>query len=74
MEPSDDLLVCESFMRAIETGKPPYFDVYRGLAASLVAICGLRSVLIGSRPVEIPELRDQAARSSLEADTWNGLE
>ncbi len=38
-EPSDDLLVCESFRRAMETGEPPYFDVHRGVAVSLVGIC-----------------------------------
>jgi predicted dehydrogenase len=74
LEPSDDLLACESFRHAVETGEPPYFDVYRGVAASLVSICGLRSLLNESRPVAIPDLRDETARHAYEADTWNGLE
>jgi hypothetical protein len=66
--------VCESFRRAVEAGDPLYFDVYRGVAAFLVAICGLRSLLSGSRPVAIPDLRDETARRAYESDTWNGLE
>ena len=70
----DDALVCESFARAMQTGEPPYFDVYRGVIASLVAICGLRSLLRGSVPVAIPDLRREDVRHEYESDNWNGLE
>ena len=70
----DDALVCESFARAIQTGEPPYFDVYRGVIASLVGICGLRSLLRGSVPVAIPDLRQEDVRHEYESDDWNGLE
>jgi predicted dehydrogenase len=70
----DDALVCESFARAMQTGEPPYFDVYRGVIASLVGICGLRSLLHGSVPVAIPDLRQEDVRHEYESDDWNGLE
>ena len=71
---SDDALVCESFAHAIQTGEPAYFDVYRGIVASLVGICGLRSLLHGSVPIPIPDLRQEAVRHEYESDDWNGLE
>jgi predicted dehydrogenase len=71
---SDDALVCESFARAIQSGEPPYFDVYRGVSASLVGICGLRSLLHGSVPIAIPDLRQEDVRCEYESDDWNGLE
>lgn len=71
---SDDALVCESFARAIQSGAPPYFDVYRGVVASLVGICGLRSLLHGSVPIAIPDLRQEDVCRENESDDWNGLE
>jgi predicted dehydrogenase len=69
-----DALLCESIARAVQTGEPPYFDVYRGVSASLVGICGLRSLLRGSVPVAIPDLRREDIRQEYESDDWNGLE
>ena len=71
---SENALVCESFAHAIRTGQPPYFDVYRGVTASLVGICGLRSLLHGSVPIALPDLRQDHIRRAYEADDWNGLE
>lgn len=71
---SDDILVCESFAHAMRTGEPPYFDVYRGVIASIVGICGLRSLLRGSSTVAIPDLRREDVRCEFESDDWNGLE
>ncbi len=71
---SDDAFVCESFARAMQSGAPPYFDVYRGVIASFVGICGLRSLLHGSVPVAIPDLRQEDVRREYESDDWNGLE
>jgi hypothetical protein len=73
-ERGDDALVCESFARAMQTGEPPYFDVYWGVIASLVGICGLRSLLRSSVPVAIPDLRQEDVRHEYESDDWNGLE
>jgi predicted dehydrogenase len=73
-ERGDDALICASFARAMHSGEPPYFDVYRGVCASLVGICGLRSLLRGSIPVAIPELRREDSRREYESDDWNGLE
>src|SRR5712692_2922313 len=58
-ERGDDALVCESFARAMQTGEPPYFDVYRGVIAS---------------PVAIPDFRQEDVRHEYESDDWNGLE
>ena len=74
LDRSDDALVCESFAHAMQTGEPPYFDVYRGVIASLVGIFGLRSLLRGSVPVVIPDLRQETVRLEYESDDWNGLE
>jgi hypothetical protein len=74
LAPTDDTLVCASFAHAILGGEPPYFDVYRSVAASLVGICGLRSLLRGCVPTAIPDLHDEDARRAYESDEWNGLE
>jgi len=71
---SENAFVCESFAHAIRTGEPPYFDAYRGIIASLVGICGLRSLLHGSVPIAIPDLRQDHIRREYESDDWNGLE
>src|SRR5260370_13468177 len=71
---SENALVCESFAHAIRTGQPPYFHVYRGVTASLVAICGLRSLLPCSVPIALPSLFQEHIRRAHESDDWNGLE
>ncbi len=73
-ERSDDEQVCEQFAHAMRTGTPPSFDVYRGVIVSLVGICGLRSLLRGSVPVAVPDLRQEHVRREYESDDWNGLE
>jgi predicted dehydrogenase len=74
LDSSDDELVCKSFAHAIRTGQSPYFDVHRGIIASIVGICGLRSLLQGSIPIAIPDLRQEDVRRKYESDDWNGLE
>jgi predicted dehydrogenase len=71
---NEDYLICESFGQAITNGERPYFDVYRSVIASIVAISALRSQLNGSIPVEIPDLRREEVRRKYEADHWNGLD
>jgi len=71
--PSEDFLICQEFARAIETGEPPYFDVYRSVTASIVGICALQSLHAGSAPIAIPDLRSEETRRQHESNTWNGL-
>jgi hypothetical protein len=68
-ERGDDALVCESFARAMQTGEPPYFDVYRGVIASLVAICGPYSAAPSLSPFLICAKRTSATSTSLTTGT-----
>jgi len=71
---NEDLLVCQTFAQAIYTGEISYFDVYRGVIASIVGTCGLRSLVNGSASVVVPDLRREDVRHQYESDHWNGLE
>jgi predicted dehydrogenase len=53
-----------AFANAIRTGEPPFLDVYRGVAMSSVGILAWRSALADGAPLEIPDLRDEAARQA----------
>jgi len=56
---------------AIRTGKPPYLDVYRGVAMSIAGILGYRSANNNSNTVEIPDFRDKSQRKKYANDHWN---
>lgn len=71
---SEDLLICQEFAQSILTGVPSYFDVYRGVAASIVGVCAMRSLLNGSVPISIPDLRQESDRLRYQDDYWDGLE
>lgn len=58
------------FAEAIRTGKPPYWDVYRGVAASIVGILAYRSALGDSCSLEVPDFRKQAVRRQYADDHW----
>jgi predicted dehydrogenase len=58
------------FAEAIRTGKPPYWDVYRGVAASIVGILAYRSALGDSGSLEVPDLRRKAVRRRYAQDHW----
>lgn len=60
-----------NFAEAIRTGRPPYFDVYRGVAMSLIGIQGWKSVLADSATFEIPDFRRKAVRDRYRNDHWN---
>jgi predicted dehydrogenase len=62
-EAPDDFLVCRAFERALRGAAPPFFDVFRGVAVSLVGPCALASVLREGVAVEIPDLRDPGVRA-----------
>jgi predicted dehydrogenase len=59
------------FARAIRTGEPPWFDVYRGVATSCVGILGWKSALENGKPFVVPDFRDEAARRIHENDHWS---
>lgn len=66
-----DLFVSLAFAEAISAGVQPFFDVYRGVAMSMVGIQAYRSALAGGGPVEVPDLRDEAQQVAYEADQWS---
>jgi len=59
------------FARAIRTGKPPFLDVYRGVAMSSVGILAWRSALKDGEPLEMPDFRKEASRGKYENDTYS---
>ncbi|MEC8931230.1 MAG: Gfo/Idh/MocA family oxidoreductase [Candidatus Latescibacterota bacterium] len=59
------------FAQAIRSGKPPFLDVYRGVAMSSVGIVAWRSALEEGAPLDMPDFRDEANRSAYEADHWS---
>lgn len=66
-----DFFTSWHFMRAIREGRPPWLDVYRGLAMSVVGIQAWRSCLSGGAPQEIPDFRDETVRAVHENDHWS---
>ena len=56
---------------AIRTGRPPFLDVYRGVAMSIVGILAYRSALNDSASLEVPDFRDRKARGRYRNDHWN---
>jgi len=59
------------FAQAIRSGKPPFLDVYRGVAMSSVGIVAWRSALEEGAPLDMPDFRDEANRSAYGADHWS---
>ncbi len=58
------------FAEAIRRNEQPYWDVYRGVAASIVGIQAYRSALDDASPVVIPDFRDKTVRSQYADDHW----
>ncbi len=65
-----DYFMNYTFAEAIRTGNPPYWDVYRGVAASVVGILAYRSALRDSCPLEVPDFRKHAVRRRYADDHW----
>ena len=66
-----DFFMNYHFANAIRTGKPPYLDVYRGVAMSVVGIQAYRSALNDSNTFEIPDFRKKSVRDQYRNDDWN---
>jgi predicted dehydrogenase len=59
------------FAQAIRTGKPPYLDVYRGVAMSSVGILAWKSALQDGAPFEVPDFRREKNRKRWAHDNWS---
>ena len=59
------------FAEAIRKNEPPYLDVYRGVAMSIVGLLAYRSALNGSGTVEVPDFRKKSVRDQYAQDDWN---
>lgn len=57
------------FANAIRSGRPPFLDVYRGVAMSSVGILAWKSALEDGTPLAVPDFSDEAARKEHENDT-----
>jgi predicted dehydrogenase len=66
-----DFFMNYHFSNAIRTGKQPYFDVYRGVAMSIVGILAYRSALNDSNALEVPDMRKKSERKKYASDDWN---
>ncbi len=66
-----DFFMNYHFANAIRSGKPPYLDVYRGVAMSIVGIQAYRSALKDSNTFEVPDFRRKAVRDKFRRDDWN---
>jgi predicted dehydrogenase len=59
------------FSRAIKTGRPPFLDVYRGVAMSSVGILAWKSALEEGRPFDMPDFRKESSRKNVDQDHWS---
>ena len=58
------------FSQAIRKGEPPYLDVYRGVAMSIVGPLAYRSALNDSNALGVPDFRKKAVRKKYANDDW----
>jgi predicted dehydrogenase len=66
-----DFFTTYHFARAIRSEEAPFWDVYRGVACSIVGILAYRSALAGSNTVEVPDLRQKTVRDRYRDDHWS---
>ena len=66
-----DFWTHHEFADAIRAGKPPYLDVYRGVAMSSVGILAWKSALQDGAPFEVPDFRREATRKAFADDHWS---
>ena len=66
-----DFFVMYHFAEALRRREQPWFNVYRGLAMSVVGIQGWRSALDNGAAYRIPDFSDEAARAPYEQDQWS---
>jgi hypothetical protein len=66
-----DFFMNYHFATAVRTGKPPYLDVYRGVAMSSVGILAYKSALQDSNTFEVPDFGNKRARAKYAKDDWS---
>ncbi len=66
-----DFFMNYHFAEAIRKNEPPYLDVYRGVAMSIVGILAYRSALADSAPLEVPDFRKESVRKEYAGDDWS---
>jgi len=59
------------FANAIRSGRPPFLDVYRGVAMSSVGILAWKSAFQDGRPFEMPDFSRESQRKRFENDHWS---
>ncbi|OGV83597.1 MAG: hypothetical protein A2340_00420 [Lentisphaerae bacterium RIFOXYB12_FULL_60_10] len=59
------------FANAIRSGRPPFLDVYRGVAMSSVGILAWKSALQDGAPFDMPDFRKESSRKKFENDHWS---
>jgi len=63
-----DLHAAYHFIKYLRGEEEPFFDVYRSVAVSAVAILGWYSALTGSGEIKIPDFRDPKQRDEVRGD------
>ena len=66
-----DFFMNYHFAEAIRKGRPPWMNVYRGVAMSIVGILAWRSALEDSGTVVVPDLRRKRERDRYRDDDWS---
>jgi predicted dehydrogenase len=65
-----ETLMLQDFASAVRHGVAPDQDVLDGVESSIVGIQAMRSSLVGSVPVEVPDLSRPDVRRAFTADDW----
>ncbi len=65
-----DFFMNYHFAQAIRKNEQPYWNVYRGVACSIVGIQAYRSALKNSSTIEIPDLSKSSVRKQYKNDNW----
>ena len=68
-----DFFTNHYFAEAIRTGEPPYLNVYRGVAMSVIGILAWKSVLDRNNSYDVPDFTREASRRKWADDTWSPL-
>lgn len=66
-----DFWVNFHFANAIRSGRPPFLDVYRGVAMSSVGILAWRSALAEGDRIDLPDFRSESSRKRFANDHWS---
>lgn len=66
-----DFWTVHAFVEAIRSKEQPYFDVYRAVSMSAVAILAWKSALEDGKPFQVPDFRSKEARRAVAEDDWS---